>query len=102
VAYWYDKVLTAFPIPSTGSWVVPPNGWRDPAATPTESVTNDVMEVCPTGAGVPATIGRGVNCSTQIAGTPGAFCNVVIRATITDPATGTVRRAHFLVTVRNP
>jgi hypothetical protein len=102
VAFWYDKVLTAFPIPSTGPWVVPTNGWRDPATPQTTAVTNDVMEVCATSSGVPATVARGVNCSTQIVGTAGAFCNVVIRATITDPANGAVRRAHFLVTVRNP
>jgi hypothetical protein len=102
VAYWYDKVLTPFQIPATGPWVVTTNGWRDPATTPTESVTNDVMEICPSSTGVPATVARGVNCSTQIVGTPGAFCNVVIRATMTDPATGAVKRAHFLVTVRNP
>ena len=102
VAYWYDKVLTPFPIPATGPWVVTTNGWRDPAATPTEAVTNDVMEICPSTTGVPATVARGVNCSTQIVGTPGAFCNVVIRATMIDPATGATRRAHFLVTVRNP
>ena len=102
-AYWYDKVLTAFPIPTTGPWVVQTNGWRDPSSTaPTESVTNDVMEICPSSTGVPATVARGVNCSTQIVGTPGAYCNVVIRASVTDPATGIVRRGHFLVTVRNP
>ena len=99
VAYWYDKVLTAFPIPATGPWVVRTNGWRDPATPPTESVTNDEMEICPTGGDVPTTVARGVNCSTQLVGTAGAHCNVVIRATFTDPVTGAVKRAHFLVTV---
>jgi len=101
VAYWYDKVLTEFPIPNAGAWVVQTNGWKDTLTTQTEAVANDVMEICPAASGVPVTVARGVNCSTHVAGTPGAFCNVVIRATITDPATGAIRRAHFLVTVRN-
>ncbi len=102
VAYWYDKVLTEFPIPATGPWVVPTNGWRDTLATPTEAVTNDMMELCPSSSGVPTTVARGVNCNTQVVGTPGAYCNVVIRATLIDPATGATKRAHFIVTVRNP
>lgn len=81
-AYAYDRVLTRFPIPSNYTPAVVATG-------------------CATTTGVPANVARGVNCASATA-TITASCTVVIRATITDPATGNVRQAYFTVLVRQP
>ena len=88
-AYFYDRVLTPFPIPANYTPAVVATGC--PATTGNPPVPTNV----------PANVARGVNCTSATAG-PLASCTVVIRATITDPATGATRRAYFNVVVRQP
>ena len=88
-AYFYDRVLTRFPIPANFTPAVVATGC--PATTGNPPVPTNV----------PANVARGVNCTSATAG-PLATCTVVIRATITDPATGATRRAYFTVVVRQP
>jgi hypothetical protein len=93
-AYAYDRVLTKFPIPANYTPAVVATGC--PATTP-----NPTPGGAPIPTNVPATVPRGVNCTSSVAsGT--ATCTVVIRASVTDPVTGAVRRFLFNVVVQQP
>ena len=89
VAYYYDRVLTRFPIPSNYTAASVPTGCPQTAGTP------------PGDHPVPVNALRGVHCTSSTEG-PLSTCTVVIRATITDPATGATRRAYFNVVIRQP
>lgn len=93
-AYAYDRVLTRFPIPANYTPAVVATGC--PATTP-----NPTPGGAPIPTNVPANVARGVHCTSSTAsGT--ATCTVVIRATVTDPATGALRRFLFNVVVQQP
>ncbi len=93
-AYAYDRVLTRFPIPANYTPAIVPTGC--PATVPGPTPTDP-----PVATNVPANVARGVHCTSSTS-TLTATCTVVIRATITDPASGATRRAHFIVIVRQP